>query len=63
MKISSTRNQSLTDKLQSLMARKRVILRSAKSISDRLLGGGTRLIEFRESLDEIQSRLYSVSSP
>jgi hypothetical protein len=37
MKISATYNQQLTEKIHVVMVRKLLILRSAKSISDRLL--------------------------
>jgi hypothetical protein len=37
MKISATYNQQLTERIHMVMVRKFLILRSAKSISDRLL--------------------------
>jgi hypothetical protein len=52
MKISGTQNQQLTDEIQPMMACKLLIPRSAKSISDRLLGlskMGGRIMKFEDA--------------
>src|ERR1035438_5780635 len=55
MKISATYNQQLTERIHMVMVRKFLILRSAKSISDRLLENENARL--REEIERLQKEL------